>query len=330
MGVVLAVLVGGGYGYIVERGDFCFHSTWRGFFKRPLQLDLWRAYLLMLLISVPLVQGMIALGWIDPWIPPFAWKAAIVGGTIFGIGMVVGASCITGLFYKLGHGMLGTIVGLIAWSIGDISAYRGSLSGLRDSLNTNPIMINGETASITNTLGGFGWIVLLLLGVGTAVYLYKSPRGDRGKLWNWLPLGVATGLIISIAWPLSQTDGSNYTFGTSGVPTAIYNTLIGEGQSGGSLWIPIVLISIVPGAFIAAKLAGTLWVRGETLRRYAELAVGGLMMGIGAGLAGGCNLGHSTVGVSLLSIGSVTTTLSMIFGIFIADRAVKLFKLQRP
>ena len=34
-------------------------------------------------------------------------------------------------------------------------------------------------------------------------------------------------------------------------------------------------------------------------------------MGIGAALAGGCNLGHSMVGVPLLSMGSIVTTLAM-------------------
>jgi uncharacterized membrane protein YedE/YeeE len=41
-------------------------------------------------------------------------------------------------------------------------------------------------------------------------------------------------------------------------------------------------------------------------------------MGIGAGIAGGCNLGHSLVGVPLLSLGSMATTLAMIAGVFLA------------
>ena len=324
MNVVLAILAGSGLGYIVERGDFCFHSTWRGLISKPQKLDLWRAYLLMLLVAIPLVQGMIAFGWIEPWIPPFAWQASIVGGVIFGIGMVIGATCITGLFYKLGHGMLGTLVGLVAWSIGDIVTYRGFLAPLRNSLNAAQISVNGQSATVTNLLGGVpGWLLLGVLGVATAVYLIRSPRGDRDKLWTWLPLGLATGIFTSFIWLLARAGGSNYTYGTSGVPTGIYQTLIGEG-GGGNSWILIALVSLIPGAFIAAKLSGTLWVRGETPRRYAQLAVGGLLMGIGAGIAGGCNLGHSTVGVPLLSLGSITASAAMLLGVFIADRVSKM------
>ncbi|MFQ5856409.1 MAG: hypothetical protein ACE5LU_12275 [Anaerolineae bacterium] len=53
MTLVLAFLTGMGLGYIVERGDLCFHSTLRGLFRRPARLDLFRAYLLALPVAAP-------------------------------------------------------------------------------------------------------------------------------------------------------------------------------------------------------------------------------------------------------------------------------------
>jgi len=73
------------------------------------------------------------------------------------------------------------------------------------------------------------------------------------------------------------------------------------------------------GAFIAARRSGTLWIRGEMPRRYLELAAGGFFMGVGAAIAGGCNLGHALVGVPLLSLGSITTILAMGTGVFLAN-----------
>lgn len=347
MSILLAVLTGGSLGYVIERGDFCFHSTMRGLLTLPRRPDLFRAYLLTLLIAVPLVNGMTGLGWIEPWIPPFAPQANLLGGLIFGVGMVVAATCITGLFYKLGHGMLGAIVGLIAWGIGDVFTYRGPFSSIRDSLNVAQVTAGGAGSTLTNLMGPAGLVLLVVLGVGAAVYLWRSlSRGEegahtgaplpkdpfdgdgRGKLWAWLPLGTAVGLVSSFAWLLARAGGSNYTFGTSSVPTGLYTALT-EGGAGGSLWIPVTLVSLVPGAFIAAKLSGTLWIRGETARRYLELALGGFLMGVGAAIAGGCNLGHSLVGVPLLSLGSITTTLSMALGVFLADRAAKMWRMKR-
>ena len=51
-------------------------------------------------------------------------------------------------------------------------------------------------------------------------------------------------------------------------------------------------------------------------------------MGIGAGIAGGCNLGHSLIGVPLLSLGSIATTLSMALGVFIAHQAKLMWTAQ--
>jgi hypothetical protein len=98
---------------------------------------------------------------------------------------------------------------------------------------------------------------------------------------------------------------------------------------GGSVWIPVTLVFLIPGAFFASRFAGTFWLRGESKRRYVGLAGGGLFMGIGAGIAGGCNLGHSLVGVPLLSMASITTTLSMIAGVFLAVAVGRLLQNRR-
>jgi uncharacterized membrane protein YedE/YeeE len=318
--IIFAILAGTSLGYALERGDMCFHSTLRGLFRTPKQLDLFRAYIVMLLVATPLVSAMKALGWITPWIPPFAWQANLVGGVIFGVGMVVASSCITGLFYKLGHGMLGTLLGLVTWAFGDILVYRGALSGLRDTLNMNPLTISEEVPIVTNLLGSVGWVILILVGLGAAVWLLYSPksaRQSRDKLWGWLPLGIIIGLVISVSWLLAKANNINYPFGTSYVPTQIYLTIFAGGEF--SPWIPITLFCLIIGAFIAAKRSDTLWVRGETLQRYIELGAGGFLMGVGAAFAGGCNLGHAMIGVPLLSIGSIVTVLAMIAGVFVAN-----------
>jgi hypothetical protein len=329
MTLILAFLTGMGLGYIVERGDLCFHSTLRGLFRRPAQLDLFRAYLLSLLIAVPLVRGLMALGLIEPWIPPFTWLANVVGGIIFGIGMVLASSCITGLFYKLGHGMLGTLTGLAFWAMGDVITYRGPLASLRQALQGPQVAVGGQSATAVNIFGPAGLFLVGVLWVLIAVWLWRSPRASRNPLWGWPALGVAVGVFGSLAWLLARAGGSNYTFGTSGVPANALAALT-QGGGGGSMWIPVALVGIVPGSFVAAATAGTLWIRGESLRRYAELALGGFLMGVGAAIAGGCNLGHSLVGVPLLAMGSITSTVSMAVGVGMAHQAAKFLAVARP
>lgn len=329
--ILLAAACGGTLGYILERGDFCFHSTLRGLLRVPARVDLARAYLLAILVALPLVQGMIALGWISPWVAPWAWQANLVGGLIFGAGMVVASTCVTGIFYKIGHGMLGALVGLLAWAVGDIAAWSGPLQPLRSALNRNTVAIEGEAATVLNGLGApFGTAVLVLLLAAGALFLWRSPRPPGGAHWGWLPLGLVVGLFTSAAWLLAKAGGSSYTFGTSGVPAAIYDAFV-SGALPDNLWIPAALAGLAPGSLIAARAAGTFWARGESAGRYTQLAAGGLLMGVGAAISGGCNMGHSLVGLPLLSLGSITTTLAMLAGLLLAHRtleALRAFKRQ--
>ncbi|NJN82902.1 MAG: YeeE/YedE family protein, partial [Caldilineaceae bacterium] len=110
----------------------------------------------------------------------FAWPANVLGGLIFGVGMVVASSCITGFFYKLGHGMLAVLIGLVTWSIGDIATYRGPLSPLRELLRENPVEIDGQAATLLNVAGPVvGWALVGLLGVAAILLMWRGARVDR-------------------------------------------------------------------------------------------------------------------------------------------------------
>ena len=193
---------------------------------------------------------------------------------------------------------------------------------MREALNSAPVTVYEQSATVVNLFGFTGILLLVAAALATLFYLMRSPLHSRGKLWNWLILGLITGVFMSFAWLMARAGGSNYTYGTSGVPSEIVLVLMGA-DNGGSAWIPIALVCLIPGAFIASRRAGTFWLRGETGRRYLELSAGGLLMGIGAGIAGGCNLGHSLVGVPLLSLGSILTTVAMALGVFFAAAIAK-------
>lgn len=325
MTIVLALLAGGALGAVLARGDFCFHSTWRRLFTEPRNTSLVRAYLVLLVISTPFVQMFIAVGLIDPFIPPFVPGAAIVGGVVFGIGMVIAQTCVSGMFYKLGSGMLGMVVAIAAWAVGDLLVWRWSLTGLRERLTENPVTVTADdgaeqVATVTSLLGPVGAVLVILIGLGMATWVARDEATARtGETLGGARLGLITGVVMVVAWLLVRWHGFDYSYGTSSVPSQVWASLFDDASI--SWWIPLALVSVIPGAFLVAATGDRLWVRGETAQRYGQLAVGGLVMGAGAGIAGGCNLGHSMVGVPLLSIGSIVTTVAIVVGVFVAHHA---------
>lgn len=319
MTILLAIVAGAALGFVLARYDFCFHSTWRRLLGPSPDGRLAWAYGVLILLSVPIVQVLLRTNVIEPYIPPFAPAAAIGGGLLFGVGMVIAQTCVSGMFYKAGMGMLGMVVAIASWAIGDIVTWRGPLKGLRERMNEGADTLTLGDLPVWGSALLIAWLALVLV-----VALRRSQtHGGAARFGRQsVIIGVATAVALALGWLLVAVHGGDYSFGTAGVPAQLYQEA--TGGDGGSMWIPIALISLALGAVIATQFGATMWVRGETASRYAQLAVGGLVMGVGAAIAGGCNLGHGMVGVSLLSIGSMVTTASIIGGVWIGHRVVTM------
>lgn len=83
----LGLLVGIFLGVIVHRGGFCMHSAFRQVLKAECSSS-FLAYLVALGLQLLLVNILAASQFLVVPIPPFTWLAAIVGGVVFGFGMI--------------------------------------------------------------------------------------------------------------------------------------------------------------------------------------------------------------------------------------------------
>ena len=68
-----------------------------------------------------------------------------------------------------------------------------------------------------------------------------------------------------------------------------------------------IVIGAVLGAAIAAIIAKEFKWRAPNAKTLLKQFMGGGLMGFGAAVAGGCNIGHGLSGVPMLSIGSIVT-----------------------
>jgi hypothetical protein len=109
---------------------------------------------------------------------------------------------------------------------------------------------------------------------------------------------VCVGLVAVIAWPVSAWAGRH--FGLAVVPgsTGLLSVLSGQAFAA---WDVLLVLGVLAGGGLAARQNGpiALWAPGSTalLKRFA----GGLGLGIGASVAGGCTVGQGLTGLALLA-----------------------------
>ena len=118
--VVLTLFaLGWGAGFVMHRSDFCMAGMFRDLFLFRSSFML-RVLGLLILVAMVLFGGARLLGWLVPYPPPLLGSpslANLLGGMLFGIGMVLAGGCVVGSLYKMGAGsMLSAVavLGLIA------------------------------------------------------------------------------------------------------------------------------------------------------------------------------------------------------------------------
>ncbi|NIP23306.1 MAG: YeeE/YedE family protein, partial [Phycisphaerae bacterium] len=82
----------------------------------------------------------------------------------------------------------------------------------------------------------------------------------------------------------------------------------------------VINIGLIMGAFLAALLAGQFGIRVGPGRELIKGLGGGLLMGVGAVLVRGCNIGGFFSGTSSLGLHGVTMALGLAFGAFLGVR----------
>lgn len=108
------LLCGIAFGVIIQRTRFCFVRAFREPFMTG-ESEVPRAMVISLIISV---LGFAALKWSglrgeNVYVPQAFWIGALIGGTVFGIGMVIAGGCGSGSVWRAGEGHIKLILAVI-------------------------------------------------------------------------------------------------------------------------------------------------------------------------------------------------------------------------
>ncbi|MDQ3735702.1 MAG: YeeE/YedE family protein [Actinomycetota bacterium] len=309
--MVIAVLAGSvagiGMGYVLHRGQLCFHAMFAG---------AWNGRFL-LLRGWALAVGVGAVGLALVYLTPIGEDlstglplrpvANIVGGLLFGCGMAVAQSCVSGLFYKFGAGMAGAAVGILGWMGGEIA--------VRDVRLPGPTLLpGGDAGTIPGILGLPRLVVALLVLaiVAGTLWRWRARAEQRAPWqWNWLVLGVGLGIVLVVGWILAGIGGVDFGPSTVGASAGV---VAGDPN----WWLVAFLMGIVLGGAVAARQTGAFVLRGESKVRYLRLLLGGFLLGVGGWIAGGCNLGHGLSGMAQLNVASILVVICMALGVRLA------------
>ncbi len=282
--------------------------------------------------------------------------ALFVGALLFAVGMQLGGACASGTLFAVGSGQSTILLTLFGFIVGSV-VYTAAFPVFDGWPSVPGVLLSdhvGWFGSWALTIAALGLIVLATWFVQkrrtpppadvvpTATGLARVLRGSWPLLVGAVVLGVLAGAVFLVSGGIW---GVTFAFALWG---AKFLQLVGLHPEtwefwrsasnakalAGSVWTDkttLTDVGIMIGAAIAAALAGAWRLHTSIPWRTALAAVlGGVLMGVGARLAGGCNIGAYLGGISTGSLHGWLWGAFALGGTWIGLRLRPLFGLGVP
>jgi len=325
-------ILGAALGLVLYHAAFGFTSAWRVFIADRRGEGL-RAQMAMLAVATALFFPVLAAGSlfgqpVQGIVAPIG-VSVVFGAFIFGLGMQLGGGCASGTLYTVGGGSTRMLLTLAFFIVGSTigAAHFHWWTDLPTLPKASLVKLWGPATALTASLAIFAAIAGLTVMLerrrhGRLVAAEPSPRTGLGRLLRgpWPLIAGAVALAI----------GNFATLALSGRPWGITSAFALWGSKaaehvGIEAWswpywstperlaelessvlndvTSVMDFGIIAGALLAAGLAGRFAPTWRVPLRSALAAViGGLLLGYGARLAYGCNIGAYFSGIASGSV----------------------------
>ena len=329
--ILTGLFVGALLGFVLQRGRWCLTGGFRDMY---IAKDNRMFYALLLAITVQsvMVYALIAAGKVQFTAGTFSLVAIISGAFVFGIGIILAGGCATGTWYRAGEGLIGSWAALGFYMLTAAMMKTGVLAGITTSVSSVGVVNN----SMAETLHVNTWILIAVLVLVVSVVLINYARRPKVKIpqlkpkksglahilfekrWSPFVTAVLVGLIAAIAWPVSEATGRMFGLGVT-VPTANILQFAVTGDNQFLNWDMFLVLGLFIGSFIAAKASGEFRWRVPNAKTMVTSSAGGVLMGIGASLAGGCSIGNGLVMTAMMTWQGWIALVFMILGVWVAS-----------
>lgn len=294
----------------------------------------------------------------------FPWLRYLLGGLLFGIGMVLAGGCTTKTLVNIGQGDMKSlwayaVVGLTAtallywpearWFIDQTLAWPGlsleSLSIPHQDLGALVASATGQEA-----LAGWRLAVAMLVAAGLVIWLWRLDQARRMRRADVIG-GLGIGLVITAGWlwtgsatgqrlmneaslafqPPAGTGSQSLSFVA---PAAETFRLASDPMLAWLTFGIVAMSGVILGAGVWALLRRQFrWQAFTSWPQFASYTIGGALMGSGGIIAMGCSVGQGLSGTSTLAVGSLMALGTIVLGAFIALKTLlyrALYPESRP
>ena len=327
---LLALILGAALGICLLQASFGFTTAWRELISKRRGAGI-RAQMIMLSLSVLLFFPTLASGElfgqsVSGFIRPLG-LSVVAGAFMFGVGMQIASGCASGNLYHLGGGQLRAIPVMAGFSAGALWATADYewWTTLPQLAPIGLIELLGPITAIALNLILFTAIYQFTKrleikahgaleecqSVGTTSFASKLIAGPWPLIWGAIGLTVlnfATLALMGRPWAVAlaypvwgakvaqwmeldlEIDFWTYWM-APGREEALYNTLSQDPAS-------LMNGGVILGAFLAAAIAGKFTLKMKMpIQNFLASLLGGVLLGYGATIAYGCNIGAFVGGV---------------------------------
>ncbi len=332
------------FGAIAQRTHFCT----MGAVSDIINMGDWtRMRMWGMAIGVAMIgfYGMAAAGLIDPSKTLYSsnrliWLSALVGGALFGFGMVLASGCGSKTLVRIGGGNLKSLVVFVVMGVAAFATLKGITAVLRvatvDRVGvdfvSNAALSNwaGSVAGVSPALAGLA--IALVLGGGLIVW---ALLGADFRSFDNLLAGLGIGAVVAGMWWVSGHLGyvaehpdtlqeaflatnSGRMEALSFVSPVAYTVdwLMFFSDKSKLLTIGIVSVfGVVAGSAVYSLLSRSFrWEGFRDAEDTGNHLVGAVLMGVGGVTAMGCTIGQGLSGLSTLSATSFVAVAAILAG----------------
>jgi uncharacterized protein len=355
--LVLGLLLG----YTLFHARFGFTSA----FRRVMSVgngQALRSHMLMLAVAVTLFAPILATGYTffggeaAGYVSPVG-VSLIVGAFMFGIGMQLGGGCASGTLYAIGGGRSVMFITLLFFIVGATVGAAHLPFWTEELPSFEPISLATSTG-----LGYFGaWAVsIVLFGFITWITLRIEKKKNPPRMAA-LPTTQGWKRVLRGSWPLIAAAVvlavlNALTLMTRGNPWGITSAFALWGSKAAAVFgvdvaswgywsganaqalqasifadsTTVLNFGVILGAFLASAAGGLFRFNKITGKNAAASVIGGLLMGYGARLAFGCNIGAYFGGIASFSLHGYIWGILALGGTFTALYLRPMFGLSVP